>query len=592
MNSPPPIRSRAALAWLLVLALKLPLLAQVPDPIMPLSAVKPGMKGVGRTVWSGTRIETFDVTVISVMKNFEPKRDIILTRLSGPAIERYGVVAGMSGSPVYIDGKVIGAVSLGWPFQKEAIAGVTPIEEMQAIMRLSQPEHPGAPAGWRPPAGGPAPAPEGRASPLGLTPIRTPLLLSGVPADTLKRLESRFAAHNLVPIQGGAGAGILEPPSSDELKPGGAVGVSLVSGDLSMDAVGTLTWRDGDRFVAFGHPFMGLGDCALPIAPAIVHSVMPSLYVSFKLAAAGAPVGSMRQDRPPGVLGHIGKPAVQFPVSIDITPNERDPVKPYRFKVSQVGPLTPLVLMTLTDSVITANGRVAGEQSFVTRLELKLAGRAPLTYQNMFSTREDHLAAVIEMLSPALHLLTNKFEPVVIEGVKLEIEAQERTRDARIESVRLDKVELERGETAEAAVILRTYGGAREAVRVKFTVPMDAAAGPAQLFACDAQAGRARAAARNPGRYAPTSLEGVINLGREERRNNEVVLQLMLARDGVTYTGQELPRLPASALSIISASGLSGFKSLQSEVEVRQPTRHAVQGAETLEVRIREQKQP
>lgn len=580
-----------SLAWLLALAA--PLAAQTPDPIMPLSAVKPGMKGIGRTVWSGTKIETFDVTVISVMRNFEPKRDIILTRLSGPAIERYGVVAGMSGSPVYVDGKVIGAVSLGWPFQKEAIAGVTPIEQMQGTLALPEVDNPGAPAGWTPPPAESSSTGADRSSnPLGLTPIRSPLILSGVPAETVKRLEAKFAAHNLVPIQGGAGAGMLTPPGVDDLQPGGAVGVSLVAGDLSMDAVGTLTWRDGDRFVAFGHPFMGLGDCALPIAPAFVHSVMPSLYVSFKLAAAGEPVGSMRQDRPPAITGHIGKPARQFPVQIDLKPNDKDPFKPYKFKVSQVGPLTPLLLLTLTDSVITANGRVAGDQSFVTKLEVKLAGRAPLTYANMFSTREDHMQAVMEMLTPLLQVLTNKYEPVVLESVKLTIEAQERTREARIESVRLDHVELERGETAEAAVVLRTYGGQREALRVKFTVPQDATPGNAQLVVCDAGQARARAAARNPGRYQPTSLEGLIALGREAHHNNEVVLQLMLPRDGVSYTGKELPRLPASALSVISASGLSGFKSLQSEVEVRQPTQHAVQGVETLEVRIREQKQP
>ena len=558
---------------------------------MPLSQVKPGMKGIGRTVWSGTKIESFDVTVISVMRNFEPKRDIILTRLSGPAIERYGVVAGMSGSPVYIDGKVIGAVSLGWPFQKEAIAGVTPIEEMKATLDLPEPERPGAPAGWRAPEGEAKAEPQST-NPMGLTRIRTPLLMTGVPLETLKRLESRFEASGLMPVQAGATSSMLSVPNKDELQPGSAVGVSLVSGDLSMDAVGTLTWRDGDRFVAFGHPFMGLGDCALPIAPASVHAVMPSLYVSFKLAAAGPPVGSMRQDRPPAIVGDIGKPAQQFPVAIDITTGDKTPAKPYRFQVSQVGPLTPVLLMTLVDSVLTGNGRASGDQSFVTHLEIKAAGHPPLTFDNMFSTRDDHMQSVIELLAPALHLLTNRFEPVVIEGIKIAIESQERARDARITSVRLDKVELERGETAEAAVVLRAYGGARESVRVKFTVPLDAQPGPAQLWLSDAAGAKTRAVARNPGRYQPTTLDGVITTLREERHNNDVILQLLLPREGVSYTGKELPRLPASALSIISASGLSGYKGLQSEVEVRQPTRFAVQGSEMLEVRIREQKQP
>ena len=588
MKSPP-----AVLRFLLSLALAAPLAAQTPDAIMPLSQVKPGMKGIGRTVWSGTKIETFDVTVISVMKNFEPKRDIILTRLSGPAIERYGVVAGMSGSPVYIDGKVIGAVSLGWPFQKEAIAGVTPIEDMKATLDLPEPEHPGAPAGWAPEGAKGEARSSSAAAAMGLVPIRTPLLLTGVPAETVKRLQSRFEEVNLMPIQGGGGLGMLTPPAPDELQPGSAVGVSLVSGDLSMDAVGTLTWRDGDRFVAFGHPFMNLGDCAMPIAPASIHAVMPSLYVSFKLGAAGAPVGSMRQDRPPAIAGHIGKPAEQFPVEVDLVDHDKgDAAKPYHFKVSQVGPLTPLLLMTLADGVISANGRAGGDQSFVTHLEVKVPGRAPLSYDNMFSTHDDHLQAVMEMLAPALALMTNRFEPVHLESVKLTIESQERTREARVESVRLDKTELERGETAEAAVVLRTYGGAREAVRVKFTVPNDAQPGTAQLHVSDAQQAKVRAQHRNPGHYQPSSLDALVNLTLGERHNNEVVLQLMLPRDGVSYTGKELPRLPASALSVIGASGLSGFKNLQSEVEVRQATRYVVQGAEMLEVRIREAKQP
>lgn len=593
MNSTDEPRSlrRGALAVLFALGLVTPLTAQVPDPIMPVSAVKPGMKGVGKTVWQGTKIETFDVTVISVMRNFEPKRDIILARLSGPAIDRYGVVAGMSGSPVYIDGKVIGAVSLGWPFQREPICGITPIEQMKGVLEMPSPPVPGTPG--LAPAGEAAPRGDGRSTgglPMGLAPIRTPLLLTGVPQETVKRLQDRFEAVGLMPMQGGAGSPMLTPPGADAMQPGSAVGVSLVSGDLAMDAVGTLTYRDGDRFVAFGHPFLGLGDTAMPVGPAFVHAVMPSMYVSFKLAAAAAPVGTMRQDRPPAIMGEIGRVAPQFPLKVDITAPAG--ARAFSFEVANAGPMTPMLLLMVVDAAITQVGRVAGEQSFATRLEMKLPGRPALTYENMFSTRDDHLAAVMEMLTPVMQVLTNKFEPVPIESLSVRIEAQERVREARIESVRLERTELERGETAEVAVILRTYSGQREAVRLPFRVPLDAAPGAAQLHVSDAVQARGRAQHRNPGRYQPQSLSGLLTMGQEERHNNEVVMQLLLPRDGVSYGTTELPRLPASALSVISSSGLSGFKNLQSEVEVRQATRNVVLGAEMLEIRIREQKQP
>ncbi|MBI4859704.1 MAG: hypothetical protein HY815_05505, partial [Candidatus Riflebacteria bacterium] len=215
-----------------------------------------------------------------------------------------------------------------------------------------------------------------------------------------------------------------------------------------------------------------------------------------------------------------------------------------------------------------------------------------LALENFFSTRGDHMAAVFEMLAPVVQLLDNRFERVEMAGLKLELEVREQAREAQIERIQLDRVEFERGETVETAVIMKPFGGDRESVRMRFVVPNDAAIGPAQLHVSDAQGARMRAQQRNPAHYSPTSLDSQIALSAAERKNNEVVLQLLLPRDGVSYTGTDLPRLPASALSVLAATGSTGYKKLQSEVEVREKTGYAIRGGEMIEIKIKERKQP
>jgi hypothetical protein len=623
--------SRLAVASLARVALVVTVLAGPPGPPLPAAAsgapppatlpvdqIRPGMRGVGRTVWEGTRIDTFDVTVIGVLRNFEPGRDMILARLGGREIERFGVVAGMSGSPVTIDGKLIGAVAAAWPFQKEPICGITPAVDLAELLARRQrserqpdpgpapappparPGAPGAPGGsTAPPAPG-TPAPRD-GLPFGLRPLTTPLLMSGVPRATIERLMPRFESMGLLPVQaGGSGGGGVGGRSAigaataarDAYAPGAAVGAVLVSGDLAIDAIGTLAYRDGDRFVAFGHPFMGLGSCEIPMGPAEVHAVLPSQFISFKLASALAPDAVMLEDRPAGVVGQTGRQGASFPVEIDVTVADRQAPRPFRFRVAQAGILTPLILMTLADAAITATGRVAGEQSFTSRLTIELPGRPPLVTQDLFSTRGDHLGSVMEMLQPATQLLANRFERVDPVRVALAVESRESVREARIESVRLDAIEFERGEEMEIAVVLKPYAGDREHVRMRLSIPNDAAIGAAQLHVSDAAAARGRAQQRNPGRYAPASLGAQIALAREERRNNEVVAQLLLARDGVTYLDHELSRLPGSALAIVSSAALAGYRPLQSEVEARAPTQFVVSGGETIEINIKERRQP
>jgi hypothetical protein len=554
---------------------------------MPTSEIQAGMTGYGKTVWEGNRIERFHVTIMGVLKNFELKRDLILARISGPTIEKAGVVAGMSGSPVYIENRLIGALSSAWPFQKEAIAGITPIGDMIDLLDL--PAKPGTAA---PPVSHTPKTPDGPPA-YGLAQIRTPIMLGGVPQNTLRRLQSRYEALGFVPVQSGGPSGTAAiNPEVTVPEPGSAVGVVLISGDMSVDAVGTVTYRDEDRFVAFGHTFMDLGPTQLPVAPAYVYGVMPSLYVSFKIAASGAPIGILENDRSPGIVGRLGPKPRQFPFHVEIAPDGHEKFKSYDFKVSQVGNLTPLLLLTALDSILTTNGRASGEQSFATHLELKLKGRPLISTNNLYSNREDHVAGLTDLIIPIVHILNNRFEPVEVESFSVKMQAVETLRDAHLEWVRLDRQDFERGEEVEVAAFLKPVGKDREAVRLRVKIPADAPLGTAQLHVSEAGPARLRAAQHSPGHYIPSSLSAQIALYQEERHNNDVVLQLFFPKEGLVYAGTELPRLPGSALSVLTGSGLSGYRALQRELETRQTTAYAIHGDEVIDIRIREHKKP
>src|SRR5215471_17544992 len=262
------------------------------DDILPFSELKVGMKGEGRSVFQGNEISSFNAEVIGLMQNIAPKRNLILVRLSGERVDKSGVQEGMSGSPIYVDGRVIGAVAYSWGFAKEPIAGVTPIEEMLEVQRRaaggrgrsrSAPVLPGA----TPLAALTSPEElvhhfehymslgglrvESMAS---LRPIATPLLFSGFPSPLLERLEPDLAQAGLTPVQ--AGSGGKSRPTGDTLVPGSAMAVKLVRGDVEISAVGTVTYRDKDLILGFGHPLLNLGPTSIPLSGAYVHAILPS----------------------------------------------------------------------------------------------------------------------------------------------------------------------------------------------------------------------------------------------------------------------------------------------------------------------------
>jgi hypothetical protein len=321
--------------------------------LFPLEDIRPGMKGTAKTVFSGTQPEDFGVEILGVLPGFPgPRQSSIIARLSGANAERTGVFGGMSGSPVFIDGKLVGAIAFSFPFSKEPIAGITPIKQMIDLFNKGsenqndKPKEPRAVSfsqlaatDWKPNLPKPAVssvslfAPVAANSPLlpllgqQMTPIATPLVFSGISQEALAMFSPQLIASGLLPVSGAGGTAPITPLAAynDKTFPyGSSISVQLVRGDYSLAAAGTVTMRDGDRIYAFGHPFLSLGSSDMPMSECSVVTVIPNVNNSFKLAVPGQMVGSISQDRASGIFGLLGQSPKMIPVKINLhTSRER-----------------------------------------------------------------------------------------------------------------------------------------------------------------------------------------------------------------------------------------------------------------------------
>ena len=323
-----------------------PSFAQAPLGILPVRDVRPGMRGTGYTVFQGTKVEPFEAEILGVLENAGPKQSIILARLSGGPIERTGVLQGMSGSPVYIEGKLVGAVALAFSLAKEPIAGIRPFEEMIA------PRAPGPNRRLLAEAA-PAPAAWGQAK---LPEIVTPVSFSGFTPATIQNFAPQLRALGLEPRQGLTGGGTSPPQvgSPASLKPGSMISVQLVSGDMAVGADGTVTHIDGGKIYAFGHRFLSAGPVEMPFAGSEVLTLLPNLEVSFKISTARERLGIITQDYSTAIQGELGRTARTIPVSIGLRGIAG--VSEYKMEIVRDAALTPFLLQMVAFSAIDATG--------------------------------------------------------------------------------------------------------------------------------------------------------------------------------------------------------------------------------------------
>ncbi len=535
------------------------------DNFMSVDEIRRGMKGKGKTVFQGTKIEEFDMEILGVMKNWRAKGDLILARLSGGPLplEKTGVIAGMSGSPIYIDDKLIGAVAYGWSFAKEPIAGITPITEMIDVLER------GLDGGSEASGIGLMGKPGEGDSQLSISedmvwrhtglrgirlePVGTPLVLSGFDARAIEAMESQLAEFSFMPIQGGGGS--AEEYGDIVFEPGAALGIQFVRGDLSATGVGTLTYRDGDKVLGFGHPAFLTGITDIPMTGAYIHDVISSQRHSFKIGGAAGLLGAIRQDRSPGIGGIIGEIPDMVPVTVVIG---SDNAEKYSFEVIRHRDFGPFfVRYSLLSSVISAE-KLFGDATVKVKSKVRLEGHPDLELENVYSGSGSLFEAISDISQPLFSVVKNDFERVNLKGVEFEVEVEEKIQSAKIEKISADKEIFKPGDEVDVSVILKPNLGKRFEVKGSLKIPERVLDGRLTLFAGDAGSSQSAEIKRAPDRYVPRDLDDLLRLISEKGRNDEIVLVLLSQDRGVTVDGRELPDLPGSFLSLFESGKNSG----------------------------------
>jgi hypothetical protein len=556
-------------------------------PVMSLAEVQTGMQGVIRTVFRGDQIEEFGFEVLGVMKNLlGPKQDIILVQLKGEKPEFTGVVAGMSGSPAYINGRLVGALSLRFgSFAKEPIAGLTPIESMLSVFKIDEQKPRRAAAAARSELALEGPVPDqtdsqpsktppydpSRPTSL-LEPVPTPLFFTGFRQEVVDRFAPLFRQHNLVAVQGGgvsASSAEFRPERTADFVPGSPVSAVLVSGDLGLYATGTLSYRDGNRVLAFGHPFFQIGATDIPMARSTILKTLASSYASFKIAELQEIVGTIRQDRLTAIQGSIGIKPQTIPVRVDVESPFRGLV-PYRYEVFQHPSLTPMLFnMTLYESILSSLEQ-SDEMTIEYTGKIGIEGYPDLRIRDRFTSSESSLFFPVSFQAASQignyfsRLFNNGYETPKITGVEISFRVAEEHRFATIEELRTEKAEVRPGDEVLIYAYLRPYRGDLIVRTFRLKIPPYVTRGDIlSVIVCDAATLRARE--RIYGSSGAGSLRQLIETLNRERAGDRVYCQLSQVAPGYFVRDRLLSSLPLSVLSVMDSSRASADISRVSE---------------------------
>jgi hypothetical protein len=586
-------------------------------PLMSVSEIRSGMVGVGRTVFDGTHVEEFKAHIVGVLDNvIGSHRSLILAKLEGGPLANTGVIAGMSGSPVYIDGRMIGAVSyaLG-SFSKEPIAGITPIAEMtdatmlNAIRPVGAKVHVDFPLtrdslttafrkafSWNRPfadrpddlhASGFAGVAGMSGAELGtlLRPISTPLVMSGFGPEMSDLLGSAFREQGFIPT-GGSAAGFHngEMPFDGPLKPGDAIGVELIDGDLMLGATGTVTHIDGDRVYAFGHPMYNVGPVEYPMTRAYVYTVLPSLFSSMKLSSTGEVIGTFTQDRATAIAGRLGAGPRLIPLTMTLE-SDHGGKRVFHFGLANDQLFTPLMVNAGIANTLFSYERQLGASTFALRGTAKVKNHDPVTFENLFSGDLAAVNASMYVAAPIAALMGNDYEKLDVDSIDLTVTATEEPRTATLERVWIDDPRPRAGRTVPLRVLLRTYRGEEIIRSLPLDIPANASGTLSVMVSDGARLGQIeQREARLP---QPRNVPQMIRTLNKTRRNDTLYVKLLGTDAGAVINGEVLSSLPPSVLGVLEADRNGGnFNPLHSATlgEWELPTQHAVNGARTLTI--------
>jgi SpoIVB peptidase S55 len=621
LESPSRLRARRApvviiLSTLVSLLMPALVAATTSTPeIMPLSDVKAGMKGVGYTIFSGDKVEPFDLVVLGVLPDLlGPKQSVILVQLVGPKVEHTGVVSGMSGSPVYIDGKLVGALSLKLgQFTKEPIGGVTPIENMLEISSADrrpdsgQSGHAGSPAGANssiplqyplPPENMPslpggnwshqsASFPEGAF----LTPIATPLSFTGADPRTVAMYSNVFAGYGMVAAASGKGT---PRPDDANIKAGDMVTMSLVSGDITMGASCTVTLVTENRVYACGHPVLSLGEVRMPMSRGRVVTTLSSDMDSVKIMTTGGVIGTFTDDRLTAIAGELGFPPRMVPM--DLTLDTPAAHRDFHFQIADNPKLTPLLVGAVAYNGVVSNTAYSEGTTLRLSGDIQIAGHSSVNLDNMFTPTDafvpDGTFVAVTVQNLFSRIFTNPYEIPHIEKISLKLESLPDRRATSIDGAWTEESEAEPGQTINVKVLLRPYRGEPELREVPVTIPPQADRGTTlRIQVSDAGAlNRATRSGISGANSDLGGLEQLIHVLNEERRNNCLYVTLLKPTPTLLVEDKALPNAPLSELNIMEQQrGASNATVLHESVagEWAVPLNQVVSGAASLTIHVK-----
>lgn len=559
-----------------------------------------GMKGVAYTVFQGTKPEPMDLEVLGVLKNINgPKGDLILIRLEGKKAEYTGVVAGMSGSPVYLDGKLAGALSFRiGEFSKEPIAGVTPISEMLEINAMDRT----APQTDIESTHAPSPSVPSKTSGPGqsaslpvqnltnyLKPIETPLAFSGFSEDVIKQFAPQFASAGMIPVMGVGSVSNVKQP--EPLEPGSAISAILVRGDMDIAATCTVTYVDPKRLLACGHPLMQLGSVDMPMTKAEVLATLPSPLNAFKIVNATEPVGSFVQDRHTGIMGLFDKQPEMIPVTLTIHGGPSD--KQFHYEVLNNARISPVAMMATVFNALRGMNEYGDQTTYTLNGEIAVNGYPDVTLHNMFAPVDDSspaaLQAALSVGDRFSRIFDNPYEQPKIKGVQLDFDLVKQSKWARLENVRTDLTEVRPGDEITVEAVLRPYRGERIVRQIKLHVPTSTSKGPLRILVSDGDTlDHFRRAAPMLGRKL--DLSSTIALLNKEHSNNRLYVSLLEADPEAMVADKVMPTLPLSVMNVME--GMRGTQEMvvlgESSVnEASTALDYMVSGAQLLTINIK-----
>lgn len=570
-------------------------------PTAPLSDLRPGMRGYGLSVFQGTKITRFPVTVLGVSRGFLAGSDMILIRVDGGYVREHGtgIIAGMSGSPVYVDGRLIGAISYGWPFQKEPIGGVTPIESMLAELPEAA-----RPVPVRPPWGAvgrlerpvqvggrtyeeirltrqPSKAPQRQ---LELAPITTLLQTSGLDARAVERLNKGLEPLPLRAVQGFQGPRLQRgiPP----MVPGAAVGVSLLTGDLEIAGTGTLTWREGNTILAFGHPMADLGEVSLPLSAAWVHTVLPSYEFSVKMSSQLGVVGEMTRDRLWAIGGSLHAPAPMIPLRLEVSDPARGRRKVWNLKAAQQRYLTPVLLGTATSYALGSMVPSMHQVTAKVRYRIQAAGQPPLDVSDMVVGPNLDAWTSNRFQGIVGRLVDNPFEPLRIQSARVEVEVLPGRRLANVERLYTDRTQYHPGETVRLGVVLHPYGEEPQVREIALPLPADARKGTVKIGVAGGDEWDALRKALVLEETEPATLGQLVADLQSDERGADLAIRMVMPEDGVAVSQRPLPLLPSALRSALASSSHSEVGKAKEVLRRSVDTPWVLRGKAIVEIQV------